>query len=158
MAQAQFLLWGNVLPLSSTSLEYAPFLDHVKRYVCKERGEGGWCSSGSKGEGPSRSRLSAAPPSPAWHWPTAYCCLALAGSLEHAGHVSSGRPSPASQTPVPSTRPPRRRFVHLGILRQLTPADCEYLAAKAGFVRVDGTVRRKPSSSEFSTFNLWLDG
>ncbi|KAL6783735.1 SHD1 [Auxenochlorella protothecoides x Auxenochlorella symbiontica] len=80
-SKAQSLLWGKVMPLSSTSLDYTPFIDHVKG-----------------------------------------------------------------------------RFTHLGILRQLTPADFEFLAAKAGFVKVDGSIRRKPSSSEFSTFNIWLDG
>lgn len=62
-------------------------------------------------------------------------------------------PLPSQLFPIP-----RSRFTHLGILRQLTPADFEFLAAKAGFVKVDGSIRRKPSSSEFSTFNIWLDG
>lgn len=33
MLQAQSLLWGKVMPLSSTSLDYTPFIDHVKGYV-----------------------------------------------------------------------------------------------------------------------------
>lgn len=49
------------------------------------------------------------------------------------------------------------RLKHLGIRRPLTPADLAYLASRAGFALVDGSVRRRPSPSERATFDAWFE-